>query len=70
MLVITAYRNSWSLIADSALFHILNYIKAATMQDTFVKAILDGGSMSIEGSHLWKIVKTDLIQSSAPLLTL
>ena len=70
MLVMRAYRNSWSLIANSAPSQILNYIKAATMQYTFVKAILDGSGMKMEGSHLRKIVKTDLIQSSASLLTL
>ena len=60
ILVMRAYRNSWSLIEDSTPSYMLNYIKAVTMQYTFGKAILDGGSMNMEGSHLQKIVKTDL----------
>lgn len=50
-----ARRYTWSLIVAPS--HIPNYIKATTMQYTFVKAILHGCRMDMEDSHLQKIVK-------------
>lgn len=54
MLVMRAYRNSWSFIEDSTPSYMLNYIKAVTMQYTLGKAIFDGGGMNMEGRYLQK----------------
>lgn len=72
MLGMRACRNTWSLIVDSAPSHILNYIKATTMQYTFVKAILHGCSMNMEDSYLQKIVKkiVELRKHKVVLVTL